>query len=83
MFVSGHSAEDIVKAQGLGQISDLELIAGLVDEVLAANSDQVISYRAGKEGVFNWLFGQIMRRAGGKANPQVVQTILREHLGNS
>jgi aspartyl-tRNA(Asn)/glutamyl-tRNA(Gln) amidotransferase subunit B len=83
MFVSGHSAEDIVKAQGLGQISDLELIAGLVDEVLTANSDQVISYRAGKEGVFNWLFGQIMRRAGGKANPQVVQTILREHLGNS
>ncbi len=82
MFVSGHFAEDIVKTQGLGQISDLELIAGLVDEVLAANSDQVISYRAGKEGVFNWLFGQIMRRAGGKANPQVVQTILREHLGN-
>jgi len=80
MFATGQAAGEMVSAQGLGQISDTEFIVGLVNEVLAANPDQVERYRAGKQTVFNWLFGQIMRRAGGKANPQVVQTLLREHL---
>ncbi|GAB4579858.1 MAG: Asp-tRNA(Asn)/Glu-tRNA(Gln) amidotransferase subunit GatB [Anaerolineales bacterium] len=84
MFASGREAGEIVKAQGLGQISDTEFIAGLVGEVLTAYPDQIESFRAGKENVFNWLFGQIMRRAGGKANPQMVQALLREKLtGNS
>ena len=80
MFASGSSAREIVTAQGLGQISDTDYIAEFVKDVLAVNSDQVESYRRGKASVFNWLFGQVMRRAGGKANPQVVQTLLRESL---
>ncbi|MCB9135342.1 MAG: Asp-tRNA(Asn)/Glu-tRNA(Gln) amidotransferase subunit GatB [Anaerolineales bacterium] len=84
MFATGQSAAEIVKAQGLGQISDTSFIEGLINEVLAANPEQVESFRAGKETVFNYLFGQTMRRAGGKANPQVVQTLLRTKLtGNS
>jgi aspartyl-tRNA(Asn)/glutamyl-tRNA(Gln) amidotransferase subunit B len=84
MFATEHSASEIVTAQGLGQISDTNFIAGLVQDILAANPDQVESYHAGKETMFNWLFGQIMRRAEGRANPQVVQSILREKLaGNS
>ena len=80
MFATGNSAREIFNAQGLGQISDADYIAEFVKDVLAANSDQVESYRRGKASVFNWLFGQVMRRAGGKANPQVVQTLLRESL---
>jgi len=52
-----------------------------VAETLAENPGEVASYRAGKLTVANFLFGQVMRKAGGKANPQVVRTVLEQQLG--
>jgi aspartyl-tRNA(Asn)/glutamyl-tRNA(Gln) amidotransferase subunit B len=82
MFGSGGSAEDIVEQRGLRQISDIGLIAGLVKRVLDENPEQVTSYLAGKETVSRWLFGQVMRAAQSKANPQVVQQELERQLGS-
>lgn len=80
MFASGRSADEIVEARGLRQISDLEHIAGKVAIVLQENADQVTSYLDGKEGLANWFFGQVMRATRGKANPQVVRAELDRQL---
>jgi aspartyl-tRNA(Asn)/glutamyl-tRNA(Gln) amidotransferase subunit B len=80
MFSSGQDAAAIVARQGLAQVSDADMIARLVAETLAENPDQVTSYRAGKLTVVNFLFGQVMRKAGGKANPQVVRDVLERSL---
>ena len=80
MFQSGSSAAEIVQARGLKQVSDEGLIAELVQQVLAENPDQVASFKAGKETVVNWLFGQVMRKAAGKANPGVVRAELERKL---
>jgi aspartyl-tRNA(Asn)/glutamyl-tRNA(Gln) amidotransferase subunit B len=80
MFQTGTSAAEIVQARGLKQVSDEGLIAGLVQQVLAENPDQVASFKAGKETVVNWLFGQVMRKAARKANPGVVRTELERQL---
>ena len=80
MFQSGKSAAEIVEARGLEQVSDEGLLANLVKKVLKENPEQVASFKAGKETVANWLFGQVMRKAGGKANPQVVRAELERQL---
>jgi len=80
MIATGRPAEEIINSQGLRQISDTDVIAELVKTVLAENSSEVASYFAGKQTVFNWLFGQIMRRAEGKTNPQLVREILTQKL---
>ncbi len=80
MFQSGKSAAEIVEARGLKQVSDESLISELVKQVLDENPDEVESFKAGKETVVNWLFGQVMRKAAGKANPQVVQAELERQL---
>lgn len=80
MFASGQGPGEIVKAGGLEQVSDEAYIADLVRQVLAENPNEVASYRAGKETVANWLFGQVMRKAGGRANPQVVRAELGKQL---
>jgi len=77
MLHSGKSAREIIKAKGLRQVSDSGQIAVMVQGVLDENPEQVAGYLDGKEGLINWLFGQVMRGAKGKANPQVV----REELG--
>jgi glutaminyl-tRNA synthetase len=51
-----------------------------VSEVVAASSEQVASYRGGKTGVLGWFVGQVMRRTGGRANPQRVQALLKKAL---
>ncbi len=80
MFASGESAGTIIEKHGLRQVSDAAVIAGLVEQVLTQNPDQVASYLKGKETVARWLFGQVMRLAGGQANPQVVQKELERQL---
>jgi aspartyl-tRNA(Asn)/glutamyl-tRNA(Gln) amidotransferase subunit B len=80
MFVSGKQAEEIVSERGLRQISDNELIAGMVAQVLAENGQQVQEYLQGKENISRWLFGQVMRKAKGRANPQVIQQELARQL---
>ena len=66
--------------RGLRQVSDTRTIAGWVQQVLDENPEQVTSYLSGKESVARWLFGQVMRLAKGKANPQVIQKELDSAL---
>jgi aspartyl-tRNA(Asn)/glutamyl-tRNA(Gln) amidotransferase subunit B len=72
--------EDLVKAEGLAQVSDRGTLEKAVDEVLAGNPSQVAEFRAGKERVLGFLVGQVMKASGGKANPQLVQELLRAAL---
>jgi aspartyl-tRNA(Asn)/glutamyl-tRNA(Gln) amidotransferase subunit B len=80
MFATGKPAANIVSEHGLGQISDAGLIQGLVQKVLSENPEQVAAYLAGKDALLRWLFGQVMRAAQGKANPQVLQAELERQL---
>jgi aspartyl-tRNA(Asn)/glutamyl-tRNA(Gln) amidotransferase subunit B len=80
MFVTGRSASEIVEERGLAQISDQEALARIVERIIAANPEQVALYRGGKETLLQWFVGQVMRATRGKANPQVVRTLLQEKL---
>jgi aspartyl-tRNA(Asn)/glutamyl-tRNA(Gln) amidotransferase subunit B len=77
---TGQSPERIVEQRGLRQISDSGEISRVVDSVLAGNPDQVADYRAGRTKIFGYFVGQVMKRTGGKANPGLVNQILREKL---
>jgi aspartyl-tRNA(Asn)/glutamyl-tRNA(Gln) amidotransferase subunit B len=80
LWENGGSAKAIVEAEGLAQVSDPGAIAKFVDEVLAANADGVASYKAGKENVLRFLVGQVMKASRGKANPELVEALLREKI---
>jgi len=73
----GFSAERYL---GDGQITEAGDLEPLVDQVLAANPEQVESYRAGKEGLLGFLVGQVMKETQGRANPKLVNELLREKL---
>ncbi|MFN9209487.1 MAG: Asp-tRNA(Asn)/Glu-tRNA(Gln) amidotransferase subunit GatB [Betaproteobacteria bacterium] len=77
---AGDSADAIIDARGLRQISDTGALEAVIDEVLAANAKSVEEFRAGKEKAFNALVGQAMKATRGKANPQQVNDILRRRL---
>jgi aspartyl-tRNA(Asn)/glutamyl-tRNA(Gln) amidotransferase subunit B len=76
----GASADQIIDARGLKQISDTGAIEQIVDQVIAANPKSVEEFRAGKDKAFNALVGQCMRASQGKANPAQVNEILRRKL---
>ncbi len=76
----GGDADAIITTKGLKQISDDSEIEKLIDEVLAAHSQQVTDYRNGKEKAFNSLVGQVMKATKGKANPGQVNTMLKKKL---
>jgi aspartyl-tRNA(Asn)/glutamyl-tRNA(Gln) amidotransferase subunit B len=78
----GSSADQIIEAQGLRQMTDSGAIEALVDDVLAANPKSIEEFRAGKEKAFNALVGQVMKAAKGKANPQQVNDLLRRKLAD-
>ena len=80
MLSSGQSAAEIVTRRGLQQISDGGLIAGWVAQALRENPHELDAYLKGKETLTHWFFGQVMRLAGGKANPRVVQVELERQL---
>ena len=80
MFTRGCPAAEFVAAKDLAQVSDMGLIASMVSATLAENTGEVARYRAGKPGVVNFLFGQVMRKAGGKANPQMLKAELERQL---
>ncbi len=81
MFASSKSPAQIVQERGLSQVSDESLISQLVSQALLENPKEVASYKSGKTGVANFLFGQVMKKAAGKANPQVVRAELERQLG--
>ena len=80
MFKSGKSAQAIIEEQGLVQVSDTGEIDALIDGVMAANSDALASYRAGKDALFGFFVGQVIKASKGKANPKVVNDRLRAKL---
>ncbi len=77
---SGTSPDAIVQAQGLVQVTDRDAIERAVDGVLAANSAKVAEYRAGKDKLFGFFVGQVMKATQGKANPQVVNELVKAKL---
>jgi aspartyl-tRNA(Asn)/glutamyl-tRNA(Gln) amidotransferase subunit B len=80
MFHTGKQPEEIAESAGLEQISDRPAIQTLVRETLESNPVQVQEYLQGKEAVLQWFFGQVMRAAGGKANPQLIQAELNRQM---
>ncbi len=81
MWQGSDSADAIIDAKGLRQITDSSAIEAIVDEVLAANQKSVEEFRAGKEKALNALVGQVMKASKGKANPAQAQDILKKKLG--
>ena len=81
MLETGDGAAEIVEREGLKQESDSGAIEAAVDKVLADNADKVEQYKGGKEALFGFFVGQTMKAMQGKANPQVVNEILKAKLG--
>ena len=81
MYVSGKDPEEIVKNRGLVQVSDESALEEMVTLVLEENPEEVEAYKNGKVKLFGFFVGQVMRMSKGKANPQLVNTILKEKLG--
>ena len=80
VFETGRAPEEIVRERGLAQISDVEALSRVVDEVIAANPKAVADYLAGKEPVLRFLVGQVMKATRGKANPKLANELLLEKL---
>ncbi|MEK6603336.1 MAG: Asp-tRNA(Asn)/Glu-tRNA(Gln) amidotransferase GatCAB subunit B, partial [Nitrospirota bacterium] len=80
MFASGQSAAEIVKAKGLTQVSDEGALEKIIDEVVDKNPQQLAQYKSGKEAVFGFFVGQVMKSSGGKANPAKVNELLKRKL---
>jgi aspartyl-tRNA(Asn)/glutamyl-tRNA(Gln) amidotransferase subunit B len=80
MVASGKAPRQIVEERGLVQISDDAPILAAIEQVLAANADKVAEYRQGKDKLFGFFVGQIMKATQGKANPQKLNALLRERL---
>lgn len=80
MAESGEAPDKIVEEKGLKQVTDTSAIERVIDEVIAANPDNVAAYKAGKVALMGWFVGQVMKASQGKANPAVVNNILKTRL---
>ncbi|MBT5968695.1 MAG: Asp-tRNA(Asn)/Glu-tRNA(Gln) amidotransferase subunit GatB [Nitrospina sp.] len=80
MYQSSKSATEIVAQKGLAQITDSSTIENLVDEILKINTGQVEQYKNGKEKVFGFLVGQIMKQSKGQADPALVNKLLKDRI---
>ncbi len=80
MYNTGKSAKEIVSEKGLVQVSDENAITELVEEVLKEHPKEVAQYKSGKEKLFGFFMGQIMKKSKGKANPKIANEILRKTL---
>jgi aspartyl-tRNA(Asn)/glutamyl-tRNA(Gln) amidotransferase subunit B len=81
MWAEGKSADAIIEAQGLRQITDSAAIEGVIDKILAANPKQLADYRSGKDKLFGFFVGQVMKATEGKANPAQLNELLKKKLG--
>lgn len=81
MSETGENPEDIVEKKGLKQVTDTSAIEAIIDAVIASNADNVASYKAGKTNLMGWFVGQVMKQSQGKANPAMVNKILKDKLG--
>jgi len=80
MWSQAMSADQVIEAQGLRQITDSAAIERAIDEVMAKNPGQLGEYRAGKDKLFGFFVGQVMKATGGKANPAQLNELLRRKL---
>ena len=76
----GSDVDAVIEAKGLKQMNDSGALEKIIDEVIAANPDNVAQFKAGKDKAFNALVGQVMKASKGKANPQQVNDLLRSKL---
>ncbi len=81
MIETKKGAGEIVSSKGLSQISDKDKIEQVVRDVLARNEKSVNDYKGGKKTAITFLVGQIMKQTRGKANPAMVNDMLKKHLG--
>ena len=77
----GKPADAIIEAKGLKQITDAGAIESVIDAVIAANPKQLADYRGGKDKLFGFFVGQVMKATGGKANPAQLNELLKTKLG--
>jgi aspartyl-tRNA(Asn)/glutamyl-tRNA(Gln) amidotransferase subunit B len=82
MFNTGKQATEIIAEKGLTQISDAQEIDGIVSRVIATNTQAVSDFKKGKEQALTFLVGQVMRETKGRANPSLVNKLLKERLKN-
>jgi aspartyl-tRNA(Asn)/glutamyl-tRNA(Gln) amidotransferase subunit B len=80
MYAGGGEPREIVKSKGLSQVSDSGAIEHIIDQIISANPGQVEQFRSGKDKVFGFFVGQVMKESKGQANPRVVNDLLRRKL---
>jgi aspartyl-tRNA(Asn)/glutamyl-tRNA(Gln) amidotransferase subunit B len=80
MWADGQSADAVIEARGLRQITDGGAIEKLIDGIMAANPGQLADYRSGKDKLFGFFVGQAMKASGGKANPALLNELLKKKL---
>ena len=80
MFETGKDPAEVVKEQGLTQVSDEKVLKGNIEHILNSNADKVAEYQAGKEKLLGFFVGQVMRATEGKANPKLVNKLLQNRL---
>jgi aspartyl-tRNA(Asn)/glutamyl-tRNA(Gln) amidotransferase subunit B len=83
MFATGKDAAKIVDEKGLKQVTDTGAIEKIVDEVLKENPDKIAEYKSGKDKLFGFFVGQVLKKSGGKANPGMVNDLLKAKLGKA
>jgi len=81
MWTEGRGADEIIEAKGLKQITDTSAIERAIDEVMAKNPQQLADYRGGKDKLFGFFVGQVMKATQGKANPAQLNELLKRKLG--
>ena len=82
MVTRGRPAGEIVEKKGLRQVTDTGAIESAIDQIMAQHADKVAEYRAGKEKLFGFFIGQIMKATAGKANPAMLNDLLKKKLAN-
>ena len=80
MWSSGKEVDEIIQGEGLEQVTDDKEIESMIDEVIANNTEQLEQYRSGKDRLFGFFVGQVMKASQGKANPKQVNDILKSKL---
>jgi len=83
MFKTGRAPGEIVEEKGLRQVTDSGAIEAIVDAVMEFNQDKVAEYRGGKDKLLGFFVGQVMKQSQGKANPKIVNDLLKKKLGPS
>ena len=77
---SGKEVDEIIQGEGLEQVTDDKEIESMIDEVIESNPEQLEQYRSGKDRLFGFFVGQVMKASQGKANPKQVNDILKSKL---